>query len=257
MKVQDAYTAWSVTYDEDRNRTRDLDREVTAATLGGIRDGVFGGAAASPDCAAPATLGAAPSSAAPFGAVVEIGCGTGKNTLFLASLAGQVTALDFSAGMLARAREKVAAAGVTNVTFVETDLTQPWPVAAGGADLVVCNLVLEHIADLHFIFAAAARALRPRGCFFVCELHPFRQYLGTQATFQRAGTAGEAGTAAEASAAGEAVLIDAYVHHMGDFLAAAKAAGMTMDSLKEWWHAEDAGKPPRLVSFLFRKPPAL
>jgi malonyl-CoA O-methyltransferase len=231
MNVQDAYTAWSVTYDEDRNRTRDLDREVTAAILG---------------------------RAAPFGAVVEIGCGTGKNTIFLAGLADQVTALDFSPGMLARAREKVAAAGVTNVTFVETDLTQPWPVAAGAAGLVVCNLVLEHIAGLHVIFAAAARALRPGGRFFVCELHPFRQYLGTQATFQRGGTAGEAGTAAEVSAAGtagEAVLIDAYVHHMSDFLAAAEAAGLSLDSLKEWWHAEDAGKPPRLVSFLFRKSP--
>jgi malonyl-CoA O-methyltransferase len=208
VTIQDAYTAWAATYDEDRNRTRDLDEEVTAASLGGQH----------------------------YAAIVELGCGTGKNTALLAQVGAQVTALDFSAGMLARARAKVDA---PNVTFVEADLTQPWPIESGAADLVVCNLVLEHIADLPFIFAQAARALLPGGRCFVCELHPFRQYGGTQATFQR----GE-----------EAILIDAYVHHIGDFLAAAEAGGLALASLKEWWHAEDQGKPPRLVSFLFVKP---
>jgi malonyl-CoA O-methyltransferase len=167
-------------------------------------------------------------------AIVEIGCGTGKNTSFLAELGASVTALDFSAGMLALAREKVKAA---NVTFVEADLTEPWPVEAHSADLVVCNLVLEHIEDLHFLFAQAARVLVPGGRFFICELHPFRQYLGTQATFQRADGA---------------VLIEAYVHHISDFLAAAKGSGLELVSLKEWWHVEDEGKPPRLASFVFK-----
>ncbi|MFN8466846.1 MAG: class I SAM-dependent methyltransferase [Caldilineaceae bacterium] len=208
MSIQDAYTNWSLTYDEDRNRTRDLDRQVTYSTLSGQH----------------------------IGTIVETGCGTGKNTAFLAEIGGKVTALDFSAGMLARAREKVQAA---NVTFVETDLTQAWPVEDRSADLVVCNLVLEHIENLHFIFAQAARVLLPGGRFFVCELHPFRQYQGTQATFQRGDGA---------------VLIDAYVHHISDFLAAAEASGLSLANLKEWWHVEDEGKPPRLASFVFVKP---
>jgi malonyl-CoA O-methyltransferase len=208
MNVQAAYTDWSATYDEDRNRTRDLDQEVTEALLGGSH----------------------------YASIVEIGCGTGKNTRVLAKTAEKVTALDFSAGMLAQARAKVQA---PNVTFIEADLTQPWPLEDGSADLVVCNLVLEHIAGLAFIFAEAARVLREGGRFFVCELHPFRQYGGTQATFQRSEGA---------------VLIDAYVHHISDFLAAAEAAGLRLENLKEWWHVEDAGKPPRLVSFLFSGP---
>jgi ubiquinone/menaquinone biosynthesis C-methylase UbiE len=210
MSIQAAYTNWSTTYDEDRNRTRDLDQLVTQATLTGQQ----------------------------FAAIVEIGCGTGKNTAFLAQIGDKVTALDFSAGMLVRAREKVQPA---NVTFVETDLTTPWPVEDRSSDLVVCNLVLEHIADLNFIFAQAARVLGPGGRFFVCELHPFRQYQGTQATFQRAHGA---------------ILIDAYVHHISDFLAAAEESGIGLVRLKEWWHVEDEGKPPRLVSFVFAKPPA-
>ena len=208
MSIQDAYTDWSLTYDEDRNRTRDLDQKVTISTLWGQH----------------------------FGSIVETGCGTGKNTGFLAQVGDTVTALDFSAGMLARAQEKVQAA---NVTFVETDLTQVWPVGDRSTDLVVCNLVLEHIENLHFHFAEAARVLLPGGRCFVCELHPFRQYQGTQATFQRADGA---------------ILIDAYVHHISDFLAAAEASGLSLASFKEWWHAEDEGKPPRLASFVFVKP---
>jgi malonyl-CoA O-methyltransferase len=137
--------------------------------------------------------------------------------------------------MLARAREKVQAA---NVTFTEADLTQPWPVEDNSADLVVCNLVLEHIEGLRFIFGEAARVLMAGGLFFVCELHPFRQYQGTVANFQR-----EEG----------AILIPAYVHHISDFLAAAAENEFALASLKEWWHEEDAGKPPRLASFVFEK----
>lgn len=207
MSVQEAYTNWSATYDEDRNRTRDLDRQVTLDALGGQR----------------------------VSTIVEIGCGTGKNTVFLAQIGDSVRALDFSAGMLERARKKVKAA---NVTFAEADLTQPWPLENGCAELVVCNLVLEHIKDLRSIFAQAARVLRPDGRFFVCELHPFRQYEGTVANFQRGGAI---------------VSIDAYVHHISDFLAAAEESGLTLSRLREWWHEDDAGKPPRLVSFLFAK----
>lgn len=207
MNIQDAYTNWSATYDEDRNRTRDLDQQVTQAALAGRQ----------------------------FAAIVEIGCGTGKNTALLAQLGGSVRALDFSAGMLARAQEKVRAA---NVAFLEADLTQPWPIDEDSADLVVCNLVLEHIEDLRFIFAQAARVLAANGLFFVCELHPFRQYSGTVANFQR-----EEG----------AVSIPAYVHHISDFLNAADENGFALRSLREWWHEEDAGKPPRLASFVFEK----
>jgi len=68
------------------------------------------------------------------------------------------------------------------VTFAVADLTQPWPCEDQSIDLISCNLVLEHISDLSFIFAEGLRVLRDGGRFFVSELHPFRQYQGTQAT---------------------------------------------------------------------------
>lgn len=210
MSIKEAYTRWAETYDADPNRTRDLDAEVTREWLGGRR----------------------------FKAILEIGCGTGKNTEFLAKIADRVTAVDFSPGMLSQARAKAEARGfAANVEFATVDVTHAWPFDAGRFDLVVCNLVLEHVADLGFIFAEAARCLNSGGEFFLCELHPFRQYEGTVANFNRAG---------------ETTAVTALVHHVSEFLQSAEASGFALSRFDERWHADDAGRPPRLAAFLFR-----
>ena len=207
VNTSDAYSRWSSTYDADRNLTRDLDQLVTRQILAG------------------------PS----YHTVLEIGCGTGKNTLLLADIGRLVCALDLSVGMLSQARIKIDS---TRVLFAVADLTKPWPCKTNSFELVLCNLVLEHIADLNSIFSEASRVLLPGGKFFVCELHPYRQYQGTQANFQH----GE-----------ETIKIQAFVHHLSDFTDAAAHNGLTLSFVKEWWHEQDRGKPPRLISFVFEK----
>jgi malonyl-CoA O-methyltransferase len=206
VTIDEAYDRWSANYDADRNLTRDLDAAVARELLGGRR----------------------------FSHVLEAGCGTGKNTALFAAVADAVLALDFSAGMLERARSKVAA---PHVRFAVADLTKPWPATAAAHDLIAFHLVLEHVRELEPVFAQAARCLAKHGTVFVSELHPFRQYLGGKARF----TAGDATHE-----------IDAFVHHVTDFTGAAAANGLQLASLREWWHDEDAGKPPRLVTFEFR-----
>ena len=207
MNVREAYEKWSATYDNDHNRTRDLDAEVTRQTLTNAR----------------------------FTYILELGCGTGKNTAFLAQIGERVLALDFSDAMLARAKEKVV---TPNVSFVRCDLTQPWPVPTDSVDLVVGNLVLEHINDLVFVFSEARRCLNKKGQFFISELHPFRQYLGAGAHFE--------------NAAGQ-VALPTFIHHLSDFLNAADATEFGLRQLNEWWHEDDKEMPPRLVSFLFQQ----
>ena len=207
MNIQQAYTDWSATYDQDRNLTRDLDEIATRETLANLR----------------------------CNSILELGCGTGKNTALLAQIGQRVSAIDFSAGMIEKAREKLS---LDNVTFAVTDIARPWPAEDQSFDLVVCNLVLEHIADLSFIFAEASRVLVETGRFYVSELHPFRQYQGTQANFQRNQ---------------ETTQIPAFVHHISDFIDAGAANNLTLSGMKEWWHQEDQNKPPRLVSFMFQK----
>lgn len=205
--VQTAYTEWAATYDTDRNPTRDLDQFVTCTVLAGRH----------------------------YRAILEIGCGTGKNTPLLARIGDHVHATDFSEGMLARARAK--GFGPT-VTFSQADLTRPWPCADQSVDLIACNLVLEHIADLSVVFAEAARTLAPSGHLFICELHPLKQYLGSRARFER-----DEGC----------VEPPAFVHHLADFFAAAARTGLALAGFKEWWDGDDQHAPPRLVSFMFTK----
>ncbi len=145
MMVQKAYNDWSATYDSDSNLTRDLDQTVTANALAKLR----------------------------FKTILELGCGTGKNTTFLSQIGEKVLAIDFSEGMLNKAKEKLVS---TNVFFCAADVTKVWPCQAGSVELVTCNLVLEHIEHLSPVFSEAYRTLIKGGCFFVCELHPFRQY---------------------------------------------------------------------------------
>ena len=208
MIIRDAYTTWSTTYDSDRNLTRDLDQTVTETPL---RD-------------------------RQHDSVLEIGCGTGKNTALLARIGRQVLALDFSTGMLKRAKARVSA---SNVLFAAADLTERWPCKQNRFELIACNLVLEHVEDLEAVFSEASEALTKGGSFFISELHPYRQYEGKRAVFQNER---------------ETIEIPAFVHHLSDFTSAATRNGFSLQLMKEWWHDEDAGKPPRLVSFLFEKP---
>jgi ubiquinone/menaquinone biosynthesis C-methylase UbiE len=207
MNIQNAYNAWSGTYDTDENLTRDLDRTVTRDTLANQR----------------------------FDSILEIGCGTGKNTVFLAQIGTSVHALDFSPGMIEKAKGKVRA---QNVRFSMADLTKQWPCEEAAYDLIVCCLVLEHIRDLSHIFAEAARTLQPNGQFFINELHPFKQYEGRKARFHREN---------------ETIEVDAFVHHISDFVRAAESNGLSLVKLNEYWHPLDENKPPRLVSFVFGK----
>jgi ubiquinone/menaquinone biosynthesis C-methylase UbiE len=208
VTVQDAYNEWSHTYDSDPNETRDLDHLVLGRFLQDLS----------------------------FESIIEIGCGTGKNTAILAHIGGRVQALDFSERMLARAKEKLAEH--SNVAFSVADISRPWPCAERSANLVVCNLVLEHVPELSSVFSQAARALVPGGWFSVTELHPFRQYQGGVANYRRGD---------------ETARIPAFVHHISDFLDAACNVGFSLKTLREWWHEKDQGKPPRLISFLFER----
>ncbi len=167
--------------------------------------------------------------------ILELGCGTGKNTSFLAQIGAKVEAVDFSQGMIQKAREKVKA---ENVTFSTMDITQAWKFADLSFDLITSNLVLEHIRDLSFVFSEASRTLKSQGQFFINELHPFRQYDGKKARFQRDD---------------ETVEVDAFMHHISDFTNAATAQGLMLIKLNEYWHEADKNKLPRLISFVFEK----
>ena len=208
--VARAYDRWSLRYDDDRNATRDLDARVVRASplhVAGAR-------------------------------VLELGCGTGKNSQWLAEQARELLALDFSPGMLDVARRRVRS---DRARFVEHDITRPWPVDVSSMDVVVGNLVLEHVRDLGPIYAEAARVLRPGGELFLCELHPYRQLRGGQAHFEDEDT-------------NETIPVTAYQHSVSEYVNGGLAAGFVLRALGE--HVEDSAADdavPRLLSILFER----
>lgn len=210
-QVEELYDRWAYSYDTDHNRTRDLAGSAVRSDLAGISSGV----------------------------VVELGCGTGVNTEWLAKTARAVVAVDFSSAMLERARRRLE--GNRTVSFLRQDIRTPLQVAADSADLIVLALVLEHIEDVSAVLADCRRVLRTGGHLHICELHPVRQWLGVQAKFVDASTSGT-------------VKIPAFRHEVSEYLCAGLDAGFHLVRLAEPKDERDRQEdaPPRLLTLLFR-----
>jgi SAM-dependent methyltransferase len=94
--------------------------------------------------------------------VADLGCGLGPLLPFLAERFDAVHAVDFAAGMLAKAREKCA--GFTNVEFHERSLLDLKPLA-GKLDVAVSvnSLVMPSVVDQENALREIRRALKPGG----------------------------------------------------------------------------------------------
>ena len=100
--------------------------------------------------------------------VLELGCGTGEDALFLARQGCRVLATDASPAMLRAAREKLTAAGLASrVELKRLDLAAPPAGLAGGpVDLAFSNFGALNClspAQLRRLGQAAASWVRPGG----------------------------------------------------------------------------------------------
>ena len=103
--------------------------------------------------------------------VVDLGCGTGRTTLELASRVGpggQAVGVDISAEMLARGRERAARLGIRNVEFVHADI-QVHDFGESRFDAAYSRFGVMFFTDPVTAFANVGRALCPGGVLsFVC-----------------------------------------------------------------------------------------
>ena len=146
----------------------------------------------------------------------------------------EVTAIDFSDGMLAKARGKP---GWDTVRFIEHDLNQPLPLPDAAFDRVLCCLVLEHIAALDVLFGEFRRICRPSGSIIISAMHPAMMLLGIQARFHDPAT-------------GRDIRPAGHPNQIADYVMGAVRAGLHFDHFSE--HAVDeelAARSPRAAKY--------
>jgi len=206
-KIRKGYDRWSAIYDDEQNPLIGLEEPLVRDALGDV---------AGKD-------------------VLDLGCGTGRHTLRMAAGGARVTALDFSEGMMEKARAK---SGAESVRFLAHDLHERLPFAARSFDLVVSGLVLEHIRDLGEFFREALRVLRPGGRAVVSGMHPAMFLRGTRAHFRDPAT-------------GEIVEPGSVEHTIGNLVMAAVNAGFALEGLDERApDAEYAARSPRAAKYV-------
>ncbi|MBU0493122.1 MAG: class I SAM-dependent methyltransferase [Chloroflexi bacterium] len=198
--IRGAYDRWSETYDTQQNPTRDLDALVLQRLVPAL-DGLL--------------------------TVVEAGAGTGKNTAWLAPRCARLIGLDFSPGMLQVARHRVRS---PHVQFLLHDIQQPWPLADASADIVLFNLILEHIESLEPVFCHAARVMRPGARLLISEFHPGRVLEGKGARIDQGEEPGE--------------FVGTFLHLLEEYVVAGSAAGLELESTAEWTVALLGGSTP-------------
>ena len=207
MDTEQAYNTWAAQYDTNLNKTRDLEATALRTVLSSIE----------------------------FERCLETGCGTGKNTVWLHEKAMNVTAVDLSKEMLAKAKEKIHS---DKIEFIQADITSDWNFGKVSYDLVSFSLVLEHISDLDHIFKEAAASLQTGGHVYIGELHPFKQYNGTKARFETA-----TGTQ----------VVTCFDHHLSDFLLPAKKYGFSIVDINEYFDEDNRNEIPRILTLLLKK----
>ena len=207
MNVEAAYTAWSEQYDTNENKTRDLEALALRDLLSTIS----------------------------FQTCLEIGCGTGKNTVWLEQYASQIKAVDLTKEMMDLAKTKIK---TNKVSFEQADITKDWHFAVGQYDLAVFSLVLEHIENLKPVFEKLSKCIPAGGHVYIGELHPFKQYTGSKARYQ--------------TAEGEQV-VTCFNHHLSDFTTAAVETGFEIAMIKEYFDDDNRTHLPRILALLLRK----
>jgi SAM-dependent methyltransferase len=101
--------------------------------------------------------------------ILELGCGTGQMSLYLATADRMVVGCDLTRASLTLGADAARRYRVSGILFIESDLRNPG-LRAGAFDVVYSSGVLHHTPDPPASFAALARLVKPGG-FVVLGLY--------------------------------------------------------------------------------------
>ena len=196
-----AYDLWSEVYDIDGNFLQALDTIEMRTLLPTVLSYI---------------------SSTPPWKIVDLGCGTGRNTTRLLNIpASTVIGLDASSNMLEIARSRIdehmaqiskGSEATRAARLKQYDLlgSKHIPPCALNADALISTLVLEHV-PLHTFFEKASQILKPNGVALVTNMHSDMGAI-SQAGFVDPKT-------------GEKVRTQSFAHHLDDVIAEAQKHG--------------------------------
>ncbi len=102
---------------------------------------------------------------------VDLCAGDGWFTLPLARIARHVTAIDIDATMIEAARRRLAAAGMTNCTFVQGDAYDIAKLASRPADFIFMANAFHGVPDQPCLVRAVREVLKAGGRFAIVNWH--------------------------------------------------------------------------------------
>jgi ubiquinone/menaquinone biosynthesis C-methylase UbiE len=206
VPAREGYDRWAEVYDTDGNPLIAIEEPEASRMIGDVRGRT----------------------------VADVGTGTGRHALRMARDGARVVAIDFSLGMMGRARAKP---GAERIAFVCGDCSAlPLPDAA--FDRVISGLVVEHITALDPYFRELGRICRPDGFIVVTNLHPAMNLQGVRARFNDPATGGK-------------VYPAGCDHSISDFVMAARRTGLVLDEMVERTMTADiVGKAPRAERYV-------
>jgi len=128
----------------------------------------------------------------PGTSVGEVGCGPGRDTIYLVRAGADVTALDLSWNSIALARARVPEAHYVRGSALSL------PFAPGTFEVVVSDGVIHHTPDARRAFGELARVLKPGGALYLGVYNRRRYYFYLYTYPGRVMRALERGTAGRA-----------------------------------------------------------
>jgi ubiquinone/menaquinone biosynthesis C-methylase UbiE len=206
VPTRQGYDRWSEVYDSDGNPLVALEEPEVIRMMGEVR-GLT---------------------------IADVGTGTGRHALRLASAGARVVGVDFSLAMMERARAKPYA---DRIAFICADCLR-LPLPGSSFDRVISGLVAEHVPALEPYLAELGRVCRRGGFVIVTTLHPAMNLEGVRARFNDPVT-------------GTKVYPAGREYRISDFVMAAKQAGLDFDELVErTMTAQIAATLPRAQRYL-------
>jgi len=146
--------------------------------------------------------------------VLDLGCGKGRIAAVAAAAgASRVVAADLSLAMLTGGK---AEDGIRRLASALPAL----PFRPASFDVVVCALVLGHVADLGAALAAIAAVLRRGGWLVLSDFHPEATRRGWERTFADPDS-------------GRSFAIEHHLHLLSDYRAACRDRGLRLEALEE------------------------